>query len=355
MVSTLPYRKVVFWTRVVQELPAKQSVLRYLTGRFGIPDPTLIFRLLRAAPSADLVLLTGGERADLIYAAIASLCPWIHTPHVIVDAHWQRAEGIGHMLQRLLLRLSRRVVRQVQPHSEEEAPIYSALFGIESMRLHAIPWSTSLLGHEVDTAPTDEGFILTGGFSFRDYSVFLPAAAACGYPVRIGIPSSQVTPALRAQIARLKTVSLHTDWTNADYVQQMKRCKVFAMPINQGLTRATADQTILNAMFFGKPVVASDSIGPRIYIKDCDNGFLVHQPTVQAWCDALRSACELSMADRELLSQRAACDARLHFNEPLRLARTLDAALSVVDPSRRPLRAGARVLPPDQINIEHAA
>jgi glycosyltransferase involved in cell wall biosynthesis len=345
IVSTLPYRKVPFWTGIVREMPVKSGKFGGITRRFGIPDPTLIVRLLHAAPGADLVLLTGGERADLIYAAIAGLFPWIRTPHVIVDAHWQRADGIGHTLQRLLLRLSRRVVQQIQPHSEEEVPIYAELFGIESKRLHAIPWSTSLLGHMVDGPAGDDGFILTGGFSFRDYAVFLPAAAACGFPVRIGIPSAQVTPALRAQVAAMPQVSLHTDWSNAQYVEQMKRCKVFAMPIVPGLNRSTADQTILNAMFFGKPVVASDSIGPRIYIRHGENGFLVREPSAQAWCTALKAACSLPSADAATVSARAAYDARVHFNEPFRLARTLDAALSVLDRSHRPLLPKSRSLP----------
>jgi glycosyltransferase involved in cell wall biosynthesis len=345
IVSTLPYRKVPFWTRIVREIPSNPGMLGRITRLLGIPDPTLIARLLYVAPRADLVLLTGGERADLIYAAIASLCPWVRTPHVVVDAHWQRADGIGHALQRLLLRLSRRVVHQIQPHSEEEVPIYAEIFGIESKRLYAIPWSTSLLGHAVDGPDSDDGFILAGGFSFRDYAVFLPAAAGCGFPVRIGIPASQVTPALRAQVAAMERVSLHTDWSNAEYLHQMKRCKVFAMPIVQGLNRSTADQTILNAMFFGKPVVASDSIGPRIYIRHGENGFLVREPSVQAWGMALKAACSLPPADKQSLAARAAYDARVHFNEEFRLARTIDAALLVLDRSHRPLASGARSLP----------
>lgn len=341
ILSTLPYRKVPFWTRVTRTLAPRPNLLSRLTKRAGIPDVFLVFRLLARAHRYDLVLLAGGERADLIYAAVAGLCPWIRTPHVIVDAHWQRAGGTAHKLQKLLLRLARRLVVQVQPHSQEEGPLYQQIFGIPLDRLHAIPWSTSLLGYQLP-APVAEGdFILTGGFSFRDYNLFLEAAGRTGLPVKIGIPKSQVTAEFAARVARHPNITLHTDWSNEQYIHQMAACRVFAMPIEQGLTRSTADQSILNAMHFGKPVVATDSIGPRIYLRDGINGFLVHEATVDAWAEALKHAFELNEHARARIATEASFDARVRFNEPLRLARTLHAAIGSIDPSHE--LAGAPV------------
>lgn len=310
--STLPYTKVPFWTRAVttQRSPS-----------------------LRNAHEYDLVLLNGGERRDLVYAAIAGMCPWIKTPHVIVDAHWQKGTGLKHKLQRLLLRMSRRLVKQVQVHSAEEVPLYHDIFGIPLATLIDIPYSTSLIGH-AEVMPShvapEPPFILTGGMSFRDYEVFLAAAKLSGLRIKIGLPKAGVTDRIRWLALECPNVSLHTDWTNADYVHQMQLCRVFAMPIQQGMTRSTADQTILNAMHFGKVVVASDSIGPRIYIRDKLNGFLVKQATHVAWAWELKHAFHLEPAAYDSIGRRASYDARVEFNEPLRLARTLASAISVI-------------------------
>ncbi|MBN4842119.1 glycosyltransferase, partial [Citrobacter braakii] len=93
------------------------------------------------------------------------------------------------------------------------------------------------------------------------------------------------------------------------YFQQISACSIFAMPIEQNLTRSTADQTILNAMHQGKIVVATDSIGPRIYLRDAINGFLVREPTVEAWKSALARALNLTPEERAAMADQAAFDA----------------------------------------------
>lgn len=332
ILSTLPYLKVPFWTRAVSTLQCGKN----LPSIPGIAELLFILQMLWRAPRHDLVLLTGGERRDLVYAAIAGLCPWIRTPHVIVDAHWQKGTGLKHRLQKLLLRLSRRLVKQVQPHSVEEVPLYHRIFDIPLAVLRPIPWSTSLIGHE-EIVPSqvlpEESFVLTGGVSFRDYPVFLKAAKMSGLRIKIGLPKSGVTPEIQALVDQCPNVTLHTDWTNADYVRQMQLCRVFAMPIEQDLTRSTADQTILNAMYFGKIVVATDSIGPRIYIQHRVNGYLVQRTNAEiAWTRILKEAMNLDVDAYDLIGRQAWYDARVVFNEPLRLARTLAMSLEVLSP-----------------------
>lgn len=333
ILSTLPYPKVAFWNRVVTTVPSRPNFMTPLTRKAGIPDPFMIFRLLRRANGFQIVLLTGGERGDLIYAALSAVCPWIRTRNIIVDAHWQKSSGIFGRLQKWLLRIARPKLAQVQPHSVEEIDIYHAAFGIPVERMHAIPWSTSLIGYDIEPVEPAAPVILTGGYSLRDYSVFIPAAAALGVPVSLGVPAAEVDGSLRELVARHPTVTLHTGWSNADYYRQMARCSVYAMPIEQGLTRSTADRTILNAMHFGRIVVATDSIAPRIYIEDGVNGFLVRQPTIAAWTDALRTALALAPAARRQITDRAARDAKLKFNENVRLGRTLEAVITTLEPA----------------------
>jgi glycosyltransferase involved in cell wall biosynthesis len=335
ILSTLPYGKAPFWNRVVTTVPTKPNFLTPLTRKAGIPDLFVIFRLLARAHRHQVVLLAGGERADLVYAALAGLCLWIRTPHVIVDAHWQKAGGLGGRLQRVLLSLAARVIVQVQPHSTDEIEIYEREFGIPRAKLRAIPWSTSLIGYQLPPCSRDEGYILSGGHSFRDYPVFIKAAGELGLRVKLGISAQEVGPNLRALVARYPSISLHSDWSNDAYFKQMAGCTVYAMPIQQGLTRSTADQTILNAMHLGKVVVATDSIGSRIYIKHGENGFLVKEPTEANWKAVLQQAMSLSDPQYDAIGDQARFDAQVQFNEFARLGRTLDNVLEILDPGHR--------------------
>ena len=320
ILSTLPYTKIPLWNHCVQSLAPTSS--RFKT----------ILALLVQAPRQDLILLTGGERKDLLYLALVALLPWVSTPHVVVDAHWQKASGLGYTLQRALFRIARRLTAQVQPHSFEEEAIYHEIFGIPRQVLRAVPWSTSLTGHDVSPARADEAgnFVLTGGLSFRDYAPLFQVLAHSNLTLRVGVPASSEVHVLMKRWSAVDNIKFHTDWSNAQFIRQMAGCSFFVIPIIEGLTRSTADQTILNAMFFGKIVVATDSIGPRIYIRDGINGFLVPRNSPQAWQEAFARVAALSASERLSMENSARYTARVEFNEEKRMACTLSTALEAV-------------------------
>ncbi len=329
ILSTLPYTKVTWWTQCVETL--QRGNLSGWARRLRMPDIFLPFQLLRCAPRYDLVLLTGGQRIDLVYLAMAGLAPWIQTPHVIVDAHWQKATGVVYWLQKSVLRMGRRLTAQVQPHSTEEVRLYHELFGIPTEILSPIPYSTSLTGWDVTPASAAEigDFVLTGGVSFRDYETLFAAVRQLDFEVQIGLPQQHRSRRIIRRGRNCPNVKFYT-WSNAQFIRKMAACRVFVVPIQPGLTRCTADQTILNAMYFGKVVVATDSIGSRVYIRDGVNGFLVPEGSVAGWVETIRRVYAMSNAEYYRIGQRAAYDARVRFNEQLRLTRTLETALDVL-------------------------
>jgi glycosyltransferase involved in cell wall biosynthesis len=338
LLSTLPFTKNASWNEHVDTVPQKRNILSRFTERAGIPDISVLFKLLARVHRYDLVLLTGGERVDLVYLALAALLPWVRTPHVVVDAHWQRADGPALLLQKMILRMGRRLTAQVQPHSTEEIILYHEIFGLPLEILRAVPWSTTLFGHDVSPAREDEqgDFVLTGGLSFRDYDTLLAAVRELDLRVEIGLPSNAPVDQVVALARTCPNVTVYTDWSNERFVRKIAGCRVFALPIEPGLTRSTADQTILNAMYFGKIVVATDSIGSRIYIEDRVNGFLVPERSIAGWAQTLKKVYSMSDEEYAAIGERAAHDARVRFNESIHLVRILKAALE----ARASFRAG---------------
>ncbi len=330
ILSTLPFTKTDFWNESVDTIPTKKNALTKLTSRVGIPDVTVALKLLARARDYDLVLLTGGERIDLLYLALAGLLPWVRTPHVIVDAHWQKSDGPAYLVQKLLLRAGRRLTAQVQPHSEEEIAIYSEVFDVPVETLRAVPWSSTLTGHDVSPVRPDEigDYFLTGGLSFRDYDTLIAAVRDMpGVNVQFGLPRSPRAAEVIAKGDGAANLEFHTDWSNQKFIRKIAGCRAFLLPIEPGLTRCTADQTILNAMYFGKIVVATDSIGSRAYIEHGVNGFLVPERSVSGWRDAIERLLSMTQEERDAVAARAMHAARVTFSEPLRMVRTLEAAL----------------------------
>ncbi|NNM65283.1 MAG: glycosyltransferase, partial [Burkholderiales bacterium] len=313
ILSTLPYTKIEFWNDCVTTHPLQGSRLSYL------------WRLITQAPKYDLVFLTGGERIDLIYLAFAGLMPWMKTSHVIADAHWQKAHGLLYALQYLLLRMGRRLTAQVQPHSDEEIEIYHRIYGIPIDRLRAVPWGSTLTGYDVSPASREErgDYLLTGGLSFRDYETLFKAISGMEVQLQVGLPSGAQADALMKRWKHTSNIHFYTDWSNAQFIRKMAGCRMFVIPIVAGLTRSTADQTLVNAMHFGKIVIATDSIGPRIYIRHGINGFLVPAESAQAWREAIRDALTMPVEVQRVICERAAYSAQVEFNESLRMIRTL--------------------------------
>jgi glycosyltransferase involved in cell wall biosynthesis len=335
VLSTVPATKSAFWLDSVETVFTARNGLSDLTERIGIPDLSVILKLLVMARHYDLVLLTGGERADILYLALAGLMPWIRTPHVITDAHWQKSEGIAYFFQRLLLRLGRRLTVQVQPHSTEEIALYHELFGVPRETLHAVPWSTTLTGHDVsDARPDERGDVLTGGTSFRDYETLFAGLRGLDLRLDVGLPNDPTSEEVIRLARDLPNVVFHHDWSNAQFIRKMAGCRAFALPIVPGLTRCTADQSILNAMYFGRIVVATDSIGSRAYIRHGVNGFLVPERSPAAWAETLQMVRRLDDARYRAIGERAAHDARVRFSESLRLIRTLESALAALPEPR---------------------
>lgn len=328
ILSTLPFTKTPAWRDAVHTLEPRRRLGHRLWARLGITDPLVIPRLLWRARRADVVLLNGGERVDLLYLALAGLSPWIRVPHLIVDAHWQPHRGLTGFIQRWVLRLGRRVLHEAQPHSPEEIGIYVREFGLPVEKIRPLPWSTSLNGYDIEPAAERCSEAVSGGFSYRDYATLFEAIRLCNVPLRVGLPPSRATDAARRSAADCDRIEIVSTWSFKAYWQAVADARVFVMALTPGLQRCSADQTLLNAMSFGTVVVATDSISSRLYIRHGENGFLVPENDPQALASCLQHVMSLDAQSYARISARAAADVNAHFREDLRLARTLDRALS---------------------------
>lgn len=331
--STLPFTETKFFYDHVETAVSGKGWFTRTFERLGVGDPVIIWKLLTNSYRQDLVLLSGGDRGDLIYLAIAGMLPFIRTPHVLVDAHWQPEGGLLNKLQRLLLRLGRRLLVQVQPHTAEESKIQEEYFGVPSTLSHPIPWSSSLIGFDIEATPGN--YIVTGGVSFRDYKTFFDAVRGLPYPIEIGANPTAMGADAAVDFSGVSdldksSVIIHTDLDNRGYYRKVAQSRVFVMPLIPGLLRSAGDQTILNAMYFGKIVIATDSIATRAYIQDGINGYIVPPSDVAAMRAAIETVYNLSDEDYLRIAQQAEYDAKVTFGEERRVYRTASAALDAL-------------------------
>lgn len=120
-------------------------------------------------------------------------------------------------------------------------------------------------------------------------------------------------------------IKIHYGLSRINFMKKTAECKITALPIVPNLKRSVGDQTILNAMFYGKIVIATDSIGPRNYIINGVNGFLVRESDPKSWIEIINLVLQMDKYEIEKITSNALYTAKEVFSEKNRLIRILNS------------------------------
>jgi hypothetical protein len=243
-----------------------------------------LWRILRAARRSEAVILRGSVDfrsgyVDLIATALLSRRRG--RPVVLGDSSWQlgsrsfdrllgarRPEGYDAQGQ-FGRRLSRAVIRTMDGPSvhycvlsSSELETFPATWGLPADRVHFTPFCATT--QEPPHVPGGEG-IFAGGDSLRDYRALLAAAPSLAAPLTIAtrLPMPSTGAASVGPLSRER------------YDEAFRGAAVIVVPLQPDMTRSAGQQTYLNAMAMGKPVIVTDAPGVRDYIDDGRTGIIV--------------------------------------------------------------------------------
>ena len=226
-------------------------------------------------------------------------------------------------LKKIYFYLINRIVVQIQALSKEEVFFYSEAFGIPTNKFVVIPFSTTLIGYNF--LQKNRNFLLSGGSSYRDYETLIDAAKKFPIPLEIGLPKGSNLIS-KESIGKDSNIIVHSGLTRAEFIEKTSECTLFLLSVSPDLKRSVGDQSILNAMYYGKIVIATDSIGPRNYIKNGVNGFLVPESNADAWVNVVNHVLNLDVNDYKRITSNAIYTDQVIFSEKNRIKRVLMAA-----------------------------
>jgi glycosyltransferase involved in cell wall biosynthesis len=179
--------------------------------------------------------------------------------------------------------------------------------------VHYTPFCAT--AESLEHEPTGEG-VLASGNSLRDYRALIEAAPAI---------DAEVTLATSLQLPEIPADNVEARFMPADEHDARERAAaVVVVPLLADTERSAGQQTYLNAMARGKPVVVTDAPGVRDYITHDETGLIV--PNDPA---ALRDAVNMVLADRPLarrLGDAARADVRSRFGIEAYVERLLELA-----------------------------
>lgn len=242
---------------------------------------------------------------DLVIAVLVRRVTAPGTRIVLTDCTWSPGSaalsGGRAGLHQVLALLHRLLVRAIDgPRTTfcvltaAEQRSFPDHWGVARDRVVCTPFSHTLYEHE-DVVPARGDYVFAGGDSMRDYDLLMSACRGL---------DAQVLVASRQQIVDPPSNVTVRAMSHDDYVRALLGAGVVAVPLRDDGWRSAGQQTYLNAMLLGKPVVVTDALGVTEVVSDAVDGFIVPSDP-----DCLRAAL-------------ARCIATDHSEEIDRIGRT---------------------------------
>lgn len=275
--------------------------------------------MLKLSRGRQILILNGsvGRRQryrDLVFAILHKLMRR-RTPVLIQDATW---EPTSHALARefpwlrsLLPKVARLAIKALDaPNvryavlSTSEVKTFAQVWGIDAGRVVFQPFPNTL--REYENMPTrDDGYLFAGGNSVRDYDLLEAALEDTGVPTRIAASwqPQRKLPHLQARST-----------THEEFMSLLANCHAMVVPLRPTV-RSAGQQTYLNAMALGKPVIVVDAPGVRDYVIDGVTGVIVPHD-VERLRAAIRHVMDpANAAHYRVMAARAREDVLARFTE----------------------------------------
>lgn len=290
-----------------------------------------LLELVKDYRSADCVLVLN---ADAIHAAAAMLAKVFFSPKPAVlffDTLLKKPstfkENILAKIEGLLFRF---VDRFLAVHKDVSS--YKKHYGIPQNKFYYVPFKANNFQRLESIPVRDEGYIFSGGASYRDYQCLIDASRGMEFPVKIVMPRAeraQYHNTIDPQGKLPDNVSIvRHDGDPKTWDDLMAGATLIVIPIVRDCIQPAGISVYLEAMALGKPVIISRGASTNGLIDESMAGLYTSGNAVEL-AQKIRE-----MLDSRELRERIAANGRryaLSLQDENRLSRDLQvAALAVL-------------------------
>jgi glycosyltransferase involved in cell wall biosynthesis len=234
--------------------------------------------------SYDLVVAWGGQNG-FPYALLRSIVGQTHPPLIILSFNLQGV--LSHFLG--LARFGMRSVSRVVVFTPSEVEHYQRLLSLAPEAISYCPhgwfdpmrWYVPREIHESDTLAQNGKFIFTSGRSYRDYETL--ARAVEGTEVCVKVSSRPFNLAGLDLPKNMEAMGWLDYRVAQDHIYESS---FYVVPL-QNINFAGGDSSLLQAMSFGKAVVATRAPSTETYLEHGQTGLLVEPGDVEGMRQAI--------------------------------------------------------------------
>lgn len=193
-------------------------------------------------------------------------------PIVLYDLFFETPTAWKRRLVRCVVEGSSLVVvfsrRQVETHA--------AYFRLPPERFFFVPYKSNYTHADAPPIPPGD-YVFAGGNSARDYATLFRALAGTGIPCRV----SATDPSRLEGLTAPPEVTIRPLREPA-FREAMAGSRFVVMPLTGGRRRGHGEQTICNAMWLRRTMVAVDDLSAADYIEEGCTGFVTAPGDVEA-------------------------------------------------------------------------
>jgi len=301
-----------------------------------------LVRFVRRAYDADAVVIVGAlgftaRYLDLLGGIALKALPRRRRPVLVVtEATWEptsRSWGRRHLgwLAPIAARLFIRALDG--PHvvycvlSEEERTHFPVWWRVADERVVVTAYHITRSERVLDGPSGDEGYLFAGGDPLRDYDLLVEATKDLDVPVRIASRFYTAPPRHGLAVGPVDPETFLSMEANA---------KAVVVPMKTRSPRSAGQQTYLNALARGKPLIVTDAPGVRDYLI-ADRHALI----VGSRAEDLRSAIEYILDPRNASAvAQMATEGQRWVRERFTFARYRSRILQITAEAVRTWKAG---------------
>jgi len=291
----------------------------------ALTRPSLIRHLIRGARTHQAVILDGSDGPRALYVellaaiAIRRGLGGTATPIVLKECQWKLG---GSRLDRLATRLGLRILDGPKVAycvlSDWERERFTKTWGIDPDRVFLTPYCYTLSEAELAVPTSTRGGIFAGGDSLRDYGPLLTVAPELDE--RVSLATKTLNRPLPANVTAEPA-------SHKRFIELLCNARIVVVPLTDRDDRTAGQQTYLNAMALGKPLIVTDSPGVREYVDAGRTGIIIPPRDPQALRQALSWLLDPANATViKRMTTEAAHTARTRFSPERFLQATLDVA-----------------------------
>lgn len=221
-------------------------------------------------------------------------------------------------LKKLLARSALKHVNKFIVHSSAEIINYSQYLNLSTNRFEFIPLHKPIM-EATEVEETEKPFLLSMGSANRDYKTLFNAIKKTGYPLIVVAPKHALSG-----LEIPPSVTIKSNLSLPECRALVQKSRISVIPIDNEST-GSGQVTVIEAMMYQKPVIATNTIGTRDYISHGETGLL----TLSKSTSELATAID-SLWRNEKLRNAIAKQAKSYVHDELNHKKTAERWIRVL-------------------------